>query len=155
MLAWGKYGPKPPFRVKIELSQFFGNRYSSRRLRGQRGNLRLRQFPTDIRTLLMTLLIAQIRSPRIDQIPQLGRDKLIKSHHAMRPGREAVHQLFWRTIAWMKMSRSHRRLRFEPPRYINPIMLHSMVPRVGGHNMGHRQLMKRLYQSRLQSENQR
>ncbi len=71
------------------------------RLGGQRGNLRLQQFSTNIRTLLMTLLIAQMKSPRI------GRDQLIKDH-AMRLGLKAVQWVFQRGIAaWIvKMSRT-------------------------------------------------
>ncbi len=65
MLVWGKPRLKPALHVKIELSQSFGKEYSSKRLGGQRGNLRLREFLIHIRTLLMTLLIAQIQNPQI------------------------------------------------------------------------------------------
>lgn len=47
---------------------------------------------------------------------------------------EAVYQVFRKRIAWMKMSWSRHwgwRLKLETPRYINAMMLHPLVPRIG------------------------
>ncbi len=90
----------------------------------------------------MTLLIAQMKSPRI------GRDQLIKDH-TMRLGLKAVQWVFQRGIAaWIvKMSRTRHqgwRLRLETPRCINAIMLHPLVLRVGEHNMGRVRGVKRM-----------
>lgn len=120
MLVWGKPGPKTPLRVNIGLFQSSGNGLSSRRLGGGWGTLRLWQFPTDIKTLWMTLLIAQIQSPRI------GRDQLMRGP-AMPPCLKAVQRIFQRGIAWMKISQTGHhgwRLRLETHRCVNAVSLH-------------------------------
>lgn len=146
MLVWGKHRAKPPFRVKIRLSKSFKNEYSSRRLEKPKENLIFQQFPTNIRTLLKTLLIVQIQSLKLSRSSRIGRNQLIKGH-AMRLSPKALHRVFWGRIAWMKMSRSccwGWRLRFETPRYINGMMLHFLVPKVGDHNMGRVKGMERI-----------
>lgn len=119
------------------MSQSFRNEYPSRRLGRRKENLGLRQFLTNIKKLLMTLLIAQIQSPQMSRSTWIGGDQLIR-RHAMHAGPEALHQVFQRRIVWIKMSQSHYwgwRLRFETSRYINAMMLHLLVPRVGELNI--------------------
>ena len=132
MLVLGKPGPKTLFCIKIELLPSSKNKLSSKRLRGGRETLRLQQFSIDIKILQMTLLIAQIRSHRWDQLMR---------GHVMHPGLLAVQQVLRKSITRIKMSRSQtghhsQHLRLEILSCINVVTLRPLVPKVREHDMG-------------------
>ncbi len=56
MLVWGKPGPKLPFSVKIELSQSFGNEYSSKWLGGAEEKSEIAAIPNKYKDTLDDLI---------------------------------------------------------------------------------------------------